>query len=72
MIILVMLVSYRGMGSTNWPAKFRPVYNSQRCRSCGLKGICRRSEFLCETLLDELDELEGNSDSNNESESAAD
>ena len=49
--------------------KFRPDYNSQRCRSCGLKGICRRSEFLGETL-NELEEFEGNSDGN--SENAAD
>ncbi|MBR1602574.1 MAG: hypothetical protein IJ667_03955 [Synergistaceae bacterium] len=33
------------------------------------KGICRRSEFLGETLNEGL---EGNSDGNNESESAAD
>ncbi|MBR1418124.1 MAG: hypothetical protein IJ576_04060 [Synergistaceae bacterium] len=52
--------------------KFRPDYNSQRCRSCGLKGICRRSEFLGETLNEELEELEGNSDGNSNSENAAD
>ena len=51
--------------------KFKPDYNSQRCRSCGLKGICRRSEFLGETL-DELEELESDSNNSNNNESAAD
>ncbi|MBQ6909591.1 MAG: PD-(D/E)XK nuclease family protein, partial [Synergistaceae bacterium] len=42
---------------------FKPDYDSEKCKHCGLKGICRRSEFVGESLR----ELENNSGDDNSS-----
>ncbi|MCR4818408.1 MAG: PD-(D/E)XK nuclease family protein [Fretibacterium sp.] len=33
--------------------KFSPFYGSELCRTCGMKSICRRSEFCSEFLLED-------------------
>ena len=39
--------------------EFRPFYDSDLCRTCGMKGVCRRSEFRGESLLaDDVDTVE--------------
>ncbi|MCR5346860.1 MAG: PD-(D/E)XK nuclease family protein [Fretibacterium sp.] len=35
--------------------EFRPFYGSDLCRTCGMKGVCRRSEFCGESLLEDED-----------------
>lgn len=36
--------------------EFRPFYDSDLCRTCGMKGVCRRSEFRGESLLADDDD----------------